>query len=115
MVGAAFGVGGGLLWALYADRLFGLDALLLLVIGCMCGLLVQVFLRNNWLTALLLNGTVLLLYVLCDWLLRYVQFRNTEAVYALWHILLPNALYTFILSPLVYVLIYRVARSMRES
>lgn len=114
MVGAAFGVGGGLLWALYADRLFGLDALLLLVIGCMCGLLVQVFLRNNWLTALLLNGTVLLLYVLCDWLLRYVQFRNTEAVYALWHILLPNALYTFILSPLVYVLIYRVARSMRE-
>ena len=55
MVGAAFGVGGGLLWALYADRLFGLDALLLLVIGCMCGLLVQVFLRNNWLTALLLD------------------------------------------------------------
>ena len=115
MVGAAFGVGGGLLWALYADRLFGFDALLLLAIGCMCGLLVQVFLRKNWLTSLLLNGAVLLLYVLVDWLLRYVLFRNAEAVYALLHILLPNALYTFILSPLVYVLIYRVARSMRES
>ena len=115
MVGAAFGVGGGLLWALYADRLFGFDALLLLAIGCMCGLLVQVFLRNNWLTSLLLNGAVLLLYVLVDWLLRYVLFRNAEAVYALLHILLPNALYTFMLSPLVYVLIYRVARSMRES
>ena len=115
MVGAAFGVGGGLLWALYADRLFGFDALLLWAIGCMCGLLVQVFLRNNWLTSLLLNGAVLLLYVLVDWLLRYVLFRNAEAVYALLHILLPNALYTFILSPLVYVLIYRVARSMRES
>ena len=115
MVGAAFGVGGGLLWGLYADRLFGFDALLLLAIGCMCGLLVQVFLRNNWLTSLLLNGAVLLLYVLVDWLLRYVLFRNAEAVYALLHILLPNALYTFILSPLVYVLIYRVARSMRES
>ena len=61
------------------------------------------------------NGAVLLLYVLVDWLLRYVLFRNAEAVYALLHILLPNALYTFILSPLVYVLIYRVARSMRES
>lgn len=115
VVGAAFGIGGGLLWALYADRLFGFDALLLLAIGCMCGLLVQVFLRNNWLTSLLLNGAVLLLYVLVDWLLRYVLFRNAEAVYALLHILLPNALYTFILSPLVYVLIYRVARSMRES
>ena len=115
LVGAAVGVGSGLLWALYADRLFGLDALLLLVVGCFCGLLVQVWLRNNWMTALLLNGAVVLAYTLVDWLLRYVLFAESQAFFALWHILLPNALYTFALSPIMYWLSYRIARNLRET
>ena len=115
VVGAVIGVAGGLLWALYANRLFGLDALLLLAAGCICGLLVQVFLRNNHLSALLLNGAVLLLYLLIDWLMRYVLFLNADALYALTHILLPNAIYTFVLSPVMYAIIYRIARSLRES
>lgn len=114
-VGAAVGVGGGLLWALYADRLFGFDALLLLVVGCACGLLVQVLIRNNWMSALSLNAATLLLYVLVDWLVRYVLFAQAGLWHALWYILLPNALYTFVLSPAVYYLAYRVARSLRES
>ncbi len=114
-VGAAVGVGGGLLWALYADRLFGFDALLLLVVGCVCGLLIQVLIRNNWMSALLLNAATLFVYMLVDWLVRYVLFAQAESWYALWHILLPNALYTFVLSPAVYYLAYRVARGLRES
>lgn len=115
LVGAAVGVGGGLLWAVYADRLFGLDALLLLVLGCICGLLVQVLLRNNWLTALLLNGAVILVYTILDWLLRYVLFAQGHVFFALWHILLPNALYTFAVSPIMYWLSYRIARNLRET
>ncbi len=114
-VGAAAGVGSGLLWALYADRLFGFDALLLLVVGCACGLLVQLLLRNNWLTALLLNGAVLLAYTLIDWLVRFVLFWQEGAWSALWGILLPNALYTWILSPLMYGLFYAIARGLREA
>ena len=115
LAGAAVGVGSGLLWALYTNRLFGLDALLLMVIGCVCGLLVQVLLRNNHITALLLNAVVTVLYTLLDWCVRYVLFANEESWYAPWHILLPNAVYTFVLSPLVYVCIYRVARNLRET
>lgn len=114
-VGAAVGVGGGLLWALYADRLFGFDALLLLIIGCVCGLLVQVLIRNNWIAALMLNAAVVLLYALLIWLVEYVLFTRAESFYALWHILLPNALYTFMLCPVIYYLAYRVARGLRES
>lgn len=114
-VGAAAGVGSGLLWALYADRLFGFDALLLLVVGCACGVLVQLLLRNNWLAALLLNGAVIILYTLIDWLSRFVLFWQEGMGYALLHILLPNALYTWILSPLMYVLFLVIARSLRES
>lgn len=115
VAGAVIGAASGLLWALYTHRLFGFDALLLLAIGCACGLLVRVFLRNNYLSALLLNGAVLLLYLLTDWLVRFVLFLNPDALYALTHILLPNALYTFILSPIMYAIIYRIARGLRET
>ena len=39
--GAAAGIAGGLLWDLYADRLFGFSALFLMAICCACGLLVR--------------------------------------------------------------------------
>ena len=113
--GAAVGIGGGLLWALYADRLFGFDALLLLAVGCACGLLIQLLLRNNWLSALLLNAATLVTYVLVDWLTRFVLFADADAWFALYGILLPNALYTFLLSPIMYWLIYLVARGLREA
>lgn len=115
LFGAAVGVGSGLLWALYADRLFGYDALLLMIVGCICGLLVQLLLRNNWLTALLLNGATLLAYALVDWICRFVLFAHTDILYALWRVLLPNALYTFVLSPLVYLICYYIARGVRET
>lgn len=115
LTGAAIGVGGGLLWALYADRLFGFDALLLMAVGCICGLLVQVLIRNNWMSALLLNGATLIVYTLVDWLVRFVLYAQEGAVWALWSILLPNAVYTFVLSPVIYALAYRVARGLRES
>lgn len=38
--GAAAGIAGGFLWDLYSDRLLGFNALLLLAVGCACGLLV---------------------------------------------------------------------------
>lgn len=37
--GAAAGVAAGLLWDMYSTRLLGFNALLLLIIGCACGLL----------------------------------------------------------------------------
>ena len=59
--GAAAGIAGGFLWDLYSDRLLGFNALLLLAVGCACGLLVRLLLRNNLLSALLLVGGALLL------------------------------------------------------
>lgn len=115
LTGAGVGVGAGILWAVYTDRLFGFDALLLLVTGCVCGLLVQVLIRNNWMSALLLNGTVLVAYTLIDWLVRFVLFADEGALFALWYILLPNMLYTFALYPLIYWIAYRVARGLRET
>lgn len=115
LFGAATGVCSGLLWALYMDRLFGFDALLLMIVGCICGLLVQVLLRNNWLTSILLNGAVLTVYALADWIARYVLFFKTDVFYALWAIILPDAIYTFVISPLVYVVCYYIARNLRET
>lgn len=115
LTGGAVGVGAGLLWAMYTDRLFGFDAILLLIIGCACGLLVQVLIRNNWISALLLNAAVLLAYTLVDWLVRFVLFADEGAFVALYSILLPNTLYTFVLSPVMYQLLYLVAKGLRET
>ena len=65
--GAAAGIAGGFLWDLYSDRLLGFNALLLLAVGCACGLLVRLLLRNNLLSALLLVGGALLFQGLADW------------------------------------------------
>ena len=115
LTGAGIGIGAGCLWALYTERLFGFDALLLMIVGCTCGLLVQLLIRNNWMSALLLNAATIAAYTLIDWLVRYVLFAQDGAFHALWYILLPNALYTLILSPLVYLAAYGLARSLRET
>jgi len=53
--GAAAGIAAGLLWDMFSDRLLGFHALLLLIVGCACGLLVRLLIRNNLLSALLLS------------------------------------------------------------
>lgn len=65
--GASAGIAGGILWDLYADRLLGFNALLLLFIGCACGLLVRLLMRNNLLTAMLLSAAALLFQGFMDW------------------------------------------------
>ena len=45
--GAAAGIAGGLLWDLYADRLFGFSALFLMAICCACGLEGELKIENG--------------------------------------------------------------------
>ena len=102
VAGAWTGFVAGLFWDVYADRLFGMNALILLLIGCVCGLLVRLLMRNNLLTALLLCAAALLVHSLLDWLLNVVLLRAEGIWTALLSISLPNCLYTWLLSPLLY-------------
>ncbi len=65
--GAAAGVGGGILWDLFSDRLLGFNALLLLIICCACGLMSQMLIRNNLVSSMLMTAAALFVQGLINW------------------------------------------------
>lgn len=111
--GGAIGVATGLLWDLFSDRLFGFTALLLLVIGCACGLLVRLLIRNNLLSAMLLMTVVVLIHGLTDWFLCYALWGNEEPLWVLLRLTLPAELYTLLISPLIYGATLGIARVLK--
>lgn len=112
--GAAAGVTAGLLWDLYATRLFGFNALVLLVIGCTVGLLVRLLLRNNPLSALLLTAGASIVQVVCDWLCNYLLPGRDGAVLLLWRTVLPNFVYTLVLCLPTYLLVRGVTKALKK-
>ena len=112
--GGAAGAAAGFLWDVYADCLPGFHGLFLLVIGCGCGLLVVLLMRNNQLTAVLLCAGALVLQVLYDWGLSYLLLGYDRPFAALWYTYLPCALYTLLVSPLVYGITLAVTRVLRR-
>ena len=114
VVGSIMGMVAGLLWDLYSFRIFGYYGLMLLSIGLIVGLLVQWLLRANFLSAMLLCVSGVVLYTMLDWLICYVLFLNAEMGDVLVHVYLPNALYTVLLSPLTYGFVLILARFLRR-
>ena len=112
--GAVIAILSGLLWDMYSFRLFGLNAMILLVIAVTVGLLVQWLLRANFLSGMLLCGGGVLTHSLLEWLLCYALFLHEETGAVLWRVYLPNALYTVLLSPLMYWLVLFCARLLRR-
>ena len=113
-VGSVMGMVAVLLWGMYSTRVFGYYGLMLMGIGLVVGLLVQWLLRANFLSAMLLCLSGVVVYSLLDWLMCYVLFLNAEAATVLLHVYLPNALYTVLLSPLAYGCVLLLARFLRQ-
>lgn len=112
--GAAAGVTAGLLWDLYSNHLFGVNALLLMILGCAVSLLTRLLLRNNFLSALMITGGAVVAHALCEWLLYQVLPLREGAVSALLHITLPNAVYTFVLALPVYAAVRLAAKLLKD-
>lgn len=112
--GAAAGVGAGVLWSLYANRLFGFDALLLMILGCAAGLLVRLLMRNNPLSALWLTAGGTVIHSLFSWLCMEWLSGRPEAGAVLWHTVLPSTVYTVVLGVPVYGLVRLTAKLLRR-
>lgn len=112
--GAVMGILSGLLWGLYSSHVFGFDALILMIIGIACGLLVEWLMRANFLTTCILCFSAILFQLLCDWFFCHVLFGAPNKLEMLWRMYLPNGLYTLCLTPLMFVLIRFIARKIRK-
>lgn len=110
MSGMLFGLLAGLLWDAM-DLSTNYHAIYLTLIGCFSGGLARHLMRNNIMTATLLNGLALGLYSLISWGV-FVDFSSLWAggFLPLLRYYLPMFLYSLVLSPLVYYLVRAISR-----
>jgi rod shape-determining protein MreD len=112
--GSAIGLAVGLLWDMYSARIYGGRALVFMALGCACGLLVRLLIRNNLLSALLLSAVAVAVYGFGDWLLTYVLYGLGEPLAVLWRLVLPRMGYTLALFPIVYYINYGCVRLLKD-
>lgn len=110
VAGAFLGLFAGVLWDTVSGLGDGYNALFLMLASALCGLLITLVMRNNLMTALLLSAGTCLVYAI----LYVVFFVLAEGVdssgYLLLRYYLPNALYSFIFTPIWYLLVRSVMR-----
>lgn len=110
IAGAALGLFAGVLWDTVSGLGDGYNALFLMIVGALCGLLINILMRNNLMTALLLSAAACILYSL----LYSVFFLLAEGVdsvgYLLLRYYLPGSLYSFVFTPAWYLLVRLVMR-----
>lgn len=113
-MGAGIGTIAGLLWDLYSFKVFGLHAILLMSIGVVVGLLVQLILRANFISGMILCVSGVITHSLLEWLLCYALFMHNETWTVAIKVFLPNALYTALLAPIMYFAVLLLARLLRR-
>lgn len=113
IAGAMFGLFAGALWDTVSPLGDGYHAFLFLLVGAVCGILINTVMRNNLITALLLNFAAHLLYAA----LYTVLFVSAQGVDgAGWLFLryfLPSAVLSVLFTPIVYLLVRFVMQHTR--
>ena len=113
IAGAMFGLFAGALWDTVSPLGDGYHAFLFLLVGAACGVLINTVMRNNLVTAFLLNTAAHLMYAA----LYAVLFVSTQGIDgAGWLFLryfLPSALVSVLFTPIVYLLVRFVMRRTR--
>lgn len=114
LCGGVMGAVSGFLWDIFTDRLMGSTALLLLFFGTVIGILSWLVLRNNFITGMLVCAAAILLFVVADWAIHYVLFEKDNPWLMLTSVYGPNALYSLLVSPVIYAIFYFCIRKIRE-
>lgn len=110
IVGAAAGLLAGILWDTVTVTADGYMALYLMVACAICGVLLRIFMRNNIATYFIVNSTVLVIY-LVTYVLFFIAARGIDGSMTIFFkYYVPMGLYSFILTPLWYLLIRAIYR-----
>lgn len=104
---------GALVDVMYSDVL-GYQALLFLLIGYLAGCLCQVFFADDLKVPVLMALVADILYNLGVYVTRFLIKGNTEIVFYMRHMILPEAVATAIAMLLLYKLLYAVNHAMVE-
>lgn len=113
IAGAMFGLFAGVLWDTVSPLGDGYHAFLFLLVGAACGILINTVMRNNLITALLLNTGAHLLYAVLYTVLFTVAQGIDGAGWLFLRYFLPSALLSVLFTPIVYLLVRFVMRRTR--
>ncbi|MEG1835686.1 MAG: rod shape-determining protein MreD [Oscillospiraceae bacterium] len=105
IAGAVFGLFAGALWDGVSGMGDGYNALFLMIIGALCGLLINLLMRNNLVTALLLNFMAHIIYITCYIIFFIIAEGVTDVTYLFLRYYLPSCIYSIIFTPIFYLLI----------
>lgn len=112
--GAFYGLFAGALWDTVAARGEGFHAVALMLAGCVCGLLIHFFMRNNLACAFALSCIVIFLHNLLYWLLCVAIGGTDGSLYALYRYYLPAGVYTALFTPVFYFITREIMKLSRE-
>lgn len=101
---AIFGVAAGVLWDVSSGQ-DGFNALVLLIIGAVCSLLVSHFMRRNVLAATVLGAGAVVSYNIIYVLVNLVAQGAGNSVKQLFTFYLLSGIYTIVFVPVAYLLI----------
>lgn len=114
MAGACFGMFAGMLWDAVGAWGDGFHAVVLLIIGCVCGLLLHYLMRVNFITALLLSACATLLHNFLYWLIFLAIPGYAGALSALVRFYLPASLYALVFLPLFFFPLRALGRKLKN-
>ena len=107
--GILYGLLAGALWDTSA-RGNSFNAILLVIAGYACGMLINTIMRNNFVTHLLLTGVTVAVYNLGYWLWHYVFAGLSGSVYALLTSFIPATIYTLVFAPIIFFALVKLGR-----
>ena len=98
--GAFFAVLGGFLWDWTGGRIGGLMALGMMLVCFFAAMLVELYLRVNYINFILVTFACALLMLSTDFLFYYLMQDYVAALHRYLWVVVPSAVYTALLSPL---------------
>ena len=102
MAGMFFGLFAGALWDMNASGA-SFNALYLLAVGFICGVLINTIMRNNIITAMLLSMIFIPTYVIGYWFFHYIVGGLDMAGFMFFRYYLPSIVYTALFLPLLFI------------
>ena len=110
VVGAVAGFLAGALWDIVTVSADGYVAFYLMVTCAICGMLLRILMRNNFITFIIMNGSITTIFFLFYALL----FVGARGIYGSFYMILraylPMVIYSLLLSPIFYYLVRAINR-----
>ncbi len=108
------GIFAGALWDVSAAWGDGFNAIFLMLIATIVGLLINYLMRNNLSSAMLLGGVSIIAYTIIHWFIFIVCRGIDGAFKLLLTFYLPSAIYTFLFVPVFYIIMRSFLQKLKE-